>query len=61
MRETNGLSFKAIACRRGLQSTPRRPSWSRDRVFYLQEGAGRVNRLNASTRLEIRAVEVLVF
>ena len=41
MRETKGLTFKAIAdelVAEGYKAAPRRPSRSRERVFYLQEG-----------------------
>jgi threonine dehydrogenase-like Zn-dependent dehydrogenase len=64
MRETKGLTFKGIAdalVAEGYKA-PRGGLLGAESVFSIyKKGAGRVKRLNASPRLEIRAVEVLTF
>ena len=64
MRETKGLTFKAIAdalLTEGYKA-PRGGLLGAESVFSIyKKGVGRVNRLNASPRLEIREVEVLAF
>ncbi len=65
MRETKGLTFKAIADTLEAEGykAPRGGLLGAEGVFsiYKKGGVGRLNRLNASPRLEIRAVEVLAF
>jgi len=64
LRETKGLTFKAIAdalVAEGYKA-PRGGSLGAESVFSIyKKGVGRVNRLNASPRLKIRAVEVVTF
>jgi hypothetical protein len=64
MRETQGLTFKAIAdslVSDGYKA-PRGGLLGAESVFSIyKKGQGRVKRLNASPKLEIRAVEVLSF
>ena len=64
LRETKGLTFKAIAdalIAEGYKA-PRGGLLGAESVFSIyKKGVGRVNRLNASPRLEIREVEVLAF
>jgi len=63
MRETKGLTFKAIAdalVAEGYKA-PRGGPLGAESVFSIyKKGVGRANRLNASPRLEIRA-EVVTF
>jgi len=64
MRETKGLTFKAIAdalAAAGYKA-PRGGLLGPESVFSIyKKGLGRVNRLNASPSLEIRAIEVASF
>lgn len=64
LRETKGLTFKAIAdalIAEGYKA-PRGGLLGAESVFSIyKKGAGRVNRLNASPRLEIRSVQVMSF
>jgi hypothetical protein len=64
LRETKGLTFKAIAdalIAEGYKA-PRGGLLGAESVFSIyKKGVGRVNRLNASPRLEIRSVEVVTF
>ena len=61
LRETKGLTFKAIAdalIAEGYKA-PRGGLLGAESVFSIyKKGVGRVNRLNASPRLEIKAIEV---
>ena len=61
MRETKGLTFKAIAdalVTEGYRA-PRGGLLGAESVFSIyKKGVGRVKRLNASPRLEIRAIEI---
>ena len=64
MRETKGLTFKAIADALGAQGyiAPRGGRLGAESVFSIyKKGVGRVNRLSASPRLEICAIEVVKF
>jgi hypothetical protein len=64
MRETKELTFKAIADALEAEGykAPRGGILGAEGVFSIyKKGVGRVNRLNASPRLEICAVEVLAF
>jgi len=62
MRETKGLTFKAIAdalAAAGYKA-PRGGLLGAESVFSIyKKGVGRANRLNASPRLEISAIDVL--
>ena len=62
LRDTKGLTFKAIAdalIAEGYKA-PRGGLLGAESVFSIyKKGVGRVNRLNASPRLEIRAIDVL--
>lgn len=64
LRETKGLTFKAIAdvlIAEGYKA-PRGGLLGAESVFSIyKKGVGRVNRLEASPRLEIRAVDVVTF
>ena len=64
MRETKGLTFKAIAdalVAEGYKA-PRGGRLGAESVFSIyKKGVGRVNRLNASPRLKIQAIEVVKF
>jgi hypothetical protein len=64
MRETKGLTFKAIAdalLTEGYKA-PRGGLLGAESVFSIyKKGVGRVNRLNASPRLQIRSVQVMSF
>jgi hypothetical protein len=64
LREVRGLTFKAIAdalIAEGYKA-PRGGLLGAESVFSIyKKGVGRVNRLSASPRLEIRAVEVASF
>ena len=64
LRETKGLTFKAIAdalIAEGYKA-PRGGLLGAESVFSIyRKGLGRVSRLRASPRLEIRAVDVLTF
>ena len=61
MRETKGLAFKAIAdvlVAEGCKA-PRGGLLGAESVFSIyKKGVGRVNRLSASPRLEIREIEI---
>jgi hypothetical protein len=64
MRETKGLTIKAIADALVAEDyeAPRGGPLGAESMFSIyKKGVGRVKRLNASPRLEIRAVEMVTF